>query len=457
MSLTRYGFISSIVLPLLIITSANATTRLVPSQFATIQAGIDAAAVGDTVLVAPGTYTGVGNRDINFNGKDVVLLSESGPEVTIIDADAGTGNWHRVFMLFSGETAAARIDGFTITGGSLPGPASSSPGAGVFCLNGSPTITRCIFRDNWSGAGGLQDPSKGDSRSLGCGVGGAIAIRANPSPMTVSDCVFVENGSTCGVGGAVFVDQTQDVLFERCAIVQNRGTGLYVAPSAEVALRSCTIAHTADVEEAGYGVVLWTNATAQLDRCVIWGDCSGLWIESGATMQVACSVIDTSNVTGTGTIGYTGENVFSDPLFCSPRGCPRPAIGDLGDYRVDPLSPCLPENNPCGVLIGALPSCATDTDVPPGAYDPAAALSVSPNPFSTTTTFSLAATIAPNSMLTVFDIAGRRVREFRLGDGARSVTWDGDDQHGVRLSAGMYFVQTDVGTHQETARVTLVR
>ncbi len=49
-----------------------------PSPFATIQHAIDQAVDGGTVLVADGTYTGDGNRDIDFGGKSIVLMYEKG-------------------------------------------------------------------------------------------------------------------------------------------------------------------------------------------------------------------------------------------------------------------------------------------------------------------------------------------------------------------------------------------
>ena len=65
------------------ISQTNSTILNVPANYATIQDGIDDAVEGDTVLVADGTYTGDGNRDIDFGGKNIVLKSENGPDRTI--------------------------------------------------------------------------------------------------------------------------------------------------------------------------------------------------------------------------------------------------------------------------------------------------------------------------------------------------------------------------------------
>ena len=103
----------SLLLAFLLCSTVFSATIHVPADQPTIQAGIDSAVPGDTILVADGTYTGGGNRNIDFGGENIVLMSENGPEFTVIDCEGSSSDPRRGFTFHSGEDSSAVVDGFT--------------------------------------------------------------------------------------------------------------------------------------------------------------------------------------------------------------------------------------------------------------------------------------------------------------------------------------------------------
>ncbi|MHC4676183.1 MAG: hypothetical protein ACYTBZ_27140, partial [Planctomycetota bacterium] len=112
--------------------------------FDAIQEAIDVVAIGGTVIVLEGTYTGSGNRDIDFEGKAFTLTSTD-PEdpnvvaATIIDPNAAEEDQHCGFYFHSAEDSNSIVDGFTITRGYY------FQGGGILCESSSPTIKNCTF------------------------------------------------------------------------------------------------------------------------------------------------------------------------------------------------------------------------------------------------------------------------------------------------------------------------
>lgn len=118
----------------------------VPDDQPTIQAGINAASDGDTVLVEEGTYV----ENINFIGKAITVTSwfiiDSDPdhiEYTVIDGSQPVDPDKAAVVTFeSGEDTTSVICGFTITGGSgnyIPWVPVVG-GGGIACNNAGASI-----------------------------------------------------------------------------------------------------------------------------------------------------------------------------------------------------------------------------------------------------------------------------------------------------------------------------
>jgi hypothetical protein len=188
----------------------------VPSKYPSIQAAIDSAAPGDTVLVAPGRYY----ENIRFKGKSIVVASQfartrdvADIDRTIIDGsrpshpDTGT-----VVRFVNQEDSSAVLEGFTITGGTgtiwldAKDLKYFREGGGILCELGSPTIryNHIVHNDATSTAKGAS----GDSL-LSAGGG---AIRCGYAEPTITNNVI--RGNRGRYGGGV-------VLFYSAGIVKN--------------------------------------------------------------------------------------------------------------------------------------------------------------------------------------------------------------------------------------------
>lgn len=462
------------------VTTAPAITRAVPSNFPTIQSAINASVHGDTVLVAPGTYTGPGNRDIKFNGKRIVVRSEVGAESTIIDCQGTPSDRHRGFDFSSiGETNESILDGFTI----MNGYPDDGRGGGIKIRVADPLIRNCKVIDCVGTSGA----------AVYCLSGGAI----------LQQCVFSNN-----VGPVMFINDVG--LVDQCAITDNEGMGIWMV---EGEIRGSTIAGNngdgifLDVGSLpiirdclitgnyGIAVVTWYVGQPLIEGCTIVGNnypgtgaiqlhfttlmtCrrsiirDNCWFDvevlEGSGIRFECCAVNPPGVTGAGTIFYAGPQVTQDPQLCSLISCDD-APTALGDFHLQGTSPCLPENSPCGELIGALPDGCSPSSVPNGGqpeHVEAADLLISPNPITRDgrLVISLGSDREPDTRLSsvltdgttvevvVIDAGGRErlrtLQEFRS---------EGMSIDAVGLEAGAYFVRVRANDVQAVGRFLRLR
>lgn len=426
-------------------TGARAEVHHVPNQYGTIQAAIDACAASDVVMVAPGTYSGPGNVDLDFHGVDLTCTSTAGPLSTTINA--GAPGFHSAFALHSGETRAAIIDGFTIVYG------EAVAGGGIHCTAASPTIRNCVIRDcgaNYgggiylSGSGALVQyvtittcRATFDGRSERT----AAAVYLVDSPASFEDCVFSGNlapglpyvpAAVTAIGGGVFL---------RCVITGNEGAGISADPAS---IDHCVLAFN-DQEE------LRVVTSAEITGSILWDKCdtADIYLAPKSRATFECTLLDPSKLTGPGIAEFLSPAIPGNPNFCDIPNCPSIPSVD-GNFAVFPDSPARPENNPCHDFLGANHSDSCD----PASVDrlPVVAnLSLStvrPNPTRARIELSFHLPEAANVRVSLIEPSGRRLAVMppvHLQAGANR--WAGDlrSATGAELCAGVYSVEVDAG------------
>lgn len=196
----------------------RAVERHVPSRYPTIQAAIDACVGGGEVVIAPGVYTGDGNRDITTSTYGISVRSSNplDPAVvaaTIIDLQGSESEPHCGFI----PTAHFAVSGLTIING------WAASGDVVVSTGGELMVDHCVLTNNTAVHGSLIG-ARGDYR------------------LTMSHCTLMHN--TVSIATTYTVDAT-DAYISDCLISENTGAGIHVFRFCQIT--SCTISRNSGI------------------------------------------------------------------------------------------------------------------------------------------------------------------------------------------------------------------
>ncbi|MHC4945185.1 MAG: NosD domain-containing protein [Planctomycetota bacterium] len=330
----------------------------VPGDYSTIQEAIDAASAGDTVLVASGTYV----ENINFIGKAITVISEEGPDVTIIDGGSPANPDNAsVVSFWNGEGPDSVLEGFTltashgggigfwvschpaITNNTIEDNIATSQGAGIFfthscspiidnnIINGnsavtfgggieyafdcSPTITNNVIEYNTAGEGGggivLRECSgiieanfiSNNSASGSDWGGGGLLIFLNSFP-TVSNNVIHDNSALMGAGihckKCFPVDAGDSVDITNNLIFNNTADegGGIYSEYSSLTMMNSTL--YGNSAKSGGGIAYLYDSSATVTNTILWNNDApeGKEILIGNSVEPSMLSIDYSDVEG---------------------------------------------------------------------------------------------------------------------------------------------------------------
>ncbi|UCF64853.1 MAG: Ig-like domain-containing protein, partial [bacterium] len=317
----------------------------VPADVPTIQAGIDSAINGDTVLVQPGTYV----ENINFSGKNIVVGSltlitgdTSYISQTVIDGsqpsnlDSGSVVYFGVDTTdttdFSpGEATLSVLNGFKITGGSGTWVPNQTRGGGILLDNNSnPVLTNLIISDNIA---------------VSCN-GAGIYCGNNSNPYIENVRIIGNNGSgsatTIDGSGGIYLVSSSPTLKD-VEIVNNIGLisgGLFCHSNSNPVLTNVTIAGNNAMASPNNnvigGLISSQGSNPTLINTIIWNNSPKEIVVRDNSVTIAYSDIqeglDSIDTYNNAVVYWLAGNIDSNPMFLDTAN---------GDYRLQAGSPCI--------------------------------------------------------------------------------------------------------------------
>ena len=350
-------FTTIILLTAFLYVNSQAAIINVPADQPTIQQGIDNALESDTVLVAPGTYTGTGNRDLSFNGKNLVLLSSGGAETTIIDCQADSTDLHYAIYLHDGEDTTSIIQGFTFQNAYYDAQGPEWPwygGGAVYFRNGKANVLDCKFFNNSSAGIYLAYGSDTTSCRISNCIfeGNYFGIYTIVNGTIIEDCT-VQNSIYSGIG---FYRPTE---IKRCLFIHNGWAGISQSSGMSGFVNlvdHCTIAFN------GIGIYydrtlpkisgesnLDLDTTLISNTIVAYNTSGGIFNYWDIEHEYNCTY---SNVYGNGNFNWQNDKYAHGDKFGNLSVPPRFCDTTLNNYYLHENSVCAIANNSSGSTIG---------------------------------------------------------------------------------------------------------
>jgi parallel beta-helix repeat protein len=382
-----------ILLSVFFLSVGNSDTIYVPAEHQTIQSAVEVALEGDTIIVAPGIYF----ENISFN-KSLYLLGED-PKTTIIDAQDSA----KCINFINWDGSYGKISGFTIQNSGI-GYTDNSSNCGLrlhTAGTGDWEVTNNIFLNNPQSAIATTDT-------------GTISRNIFENNFTG---IFISDGGNVSIVNNNFRENTRAIQTHLQAVN--------------------VIIENNIISDNGYGIAI-DNASYTIRYNDLWNN----------------------GIPYSGCEADTGD-IELDPQFIG---------GSPFNYHLkDSTSPCIDAGNPASLLdpdstradIGRYYFDQTlnifDDKMIPQSF---ALYQNFPNPFNPLTTIKYEIPERLAVTILVYNILGKVIKQLEnsvLEAGFHDIKWDGTDEHGNKVSAGVYMYRIQAGSYAQTRKMIILK
>lgn len=461
----------------------------------------------DTNHIAATILDGDSNILPATDSNSVILIADitaGETKVVGLTIQNGTGSLYRVFSILNsvgGGIFSARATS-RISNCIIRNNVSNNFGGGVFSYVSPIFIDNCLIDSNETSNGGgiclVASTGSQVKNSLikdnyGSEGGGAWISFA---PALVENCRFTNNGSFYG-GGLFIQDNLSNI--KNCNFNNNRafrGGGIYSYQGADGDIINCEFYNnTASLQlsqssaggaicclassplirnctmhlnyaDSGGGIYINNSASPDIENCIITSSRKGRAVSCSPSLaiDISCTNIfgnaDLSGNPGGDWVGclafryLVNGNMILDPLYCQ---------SNPSDLTLKSTSPCLPQNNSCGILMGANGQGCIVTAIAVNVSELPEKFKLNqnyPNPFNPSTSIEYSLPQKSHVKIFVTNILGERVatllNEIKAA-GSHTLKWDGRNDNGTPVAGGVYIYSIETEEFIDSKKMILLK